>query len=121
MAQEITATASLAYSKGSIASVSMAKSGSRFDVSGSNYERGTQTITTSSPQAIGLGSVGTPGWFYIQNNDATNYVTIFDATSGNAFLKLKPGEFAVGRFAATAPAAQANTASVAIEYMIVEA
>lgn len=121
MANELTVTGTLAYAKGSISSVSMTKSGSRFDVSGTNYERGTQTVTTSSPQALGLGAVGTPGWFFIQNNDATNYVSIYDATGGNAFLKLKPGEFAVGRFAAAAPAAQANTASVAIEYMIVEA
>ena len=120
MAQEITATATLAYAKGNINSVSMSKSGARFDVAGSNYERGTQTVTTSSPQAIGLGSVATPGWFFVQNNDATNYVQLFDSTGGNAFLRLKPGEFAIGRFAATAPAAQANTASVAIEYMIVE-
>ena len=121
MAQEITATATLTYAKGNISAVTMGKSGSRFDVAGNNYERGTQTITTSSAQAIGLGSIGTPGWFFIQNNDATNYVTIFDATSGNAFLKLKPGEFAMGRFAAAAPAAQANTASVIVEFMIVEA
>jgi hypothetical protein len=121
MSQEITATASLSYAKGNISTVTMGKSGSRFDVSGSNYERGTQTITTSSPQEIGLGSIGTPGWFFIQNNDSTNYVTIYDATSGNAFLKLKPGEFATGRFAAAAPAAQSNTSSVVIEFMIVEA
>ena len=120
MANELTVTGSLAYAKGNIASVSMAKSGKQFSVSGSNYERGTQVITTSSPQAISLGSVGTTGWFFIQNNDATNYVTIYDATSGNAFLKLLPGEFALGRFAAAAPAAQSNTASVTIEYMIVE-
>jgi hypothetical protein len=121
MAQEITATASLAYAKAPILAVSMAKSGSRFDVAGSNYERGTQTMGTSSAVAIGLGSVGTPGWFFIQNNDSTNYVDIYDATGGNAFLRLKPNEFAVGRFAAAAPAAKANVASVVIEYMIVEA
>ncbi len=120
MANELTVTGTLAYAKGNIASTSMTKSGVRFDVAGSNYERGTKVVTTSSPQAIGLGAVGTPGWFFIQNNDATNYVNIFDATGGNAFLKLKPGEFAIGRFAATAPAAQANTASVSIEFMIVE-
>ena len=120
MANELTVTAALNYAKGNIATVSMGKSGKQFNVTGSNYERGTQVVTTSSPQAISLGAVGTAGWFYIQNNDATNYVTIFDATSGNAFLKLMPGEFALGRFAATAPAAQANTASVVIEYMVVE-
>ncbi len=121
MAQEITATASLAYTKGSIPTVSMVKSGSRFDVAGNNYERGTQTMGTGGVVAIGLGSVGTPGWCFIQNNDATNYVDVYDSTGGNAFVRLKPGEFFLGRLAATAPAARANTASVAIEYMIVEA
>ena len=121
MAQEITATGSLNYAKGSIATVGMIKSGLRFDVSGSNYERGTQTVLTSSPQALQLGSVGTPGWFFIQNNDPTNYVDIYDATGGSAFLRLKAGEFAIGRFAAAAPAARANAASVVVEFMIIEA
>lgn len=120
MANELTVTGTLSYAKGNIATVSMTKNGKQFNVTGSNYERGTQSMGTSSPVAISLGSIGTVGWFFLQNNDATNYVDIYDSTGGNAFLRLFPGEFAVGRFAATAPAAKANTASVVIEYMLVE-
>lgn len=120
MAQEITATSSMFFAKGSIASNGLQKSGLRFDVTGAQYIRKTQSIGTAA-EAILLGDVGTPGWCMIQNNDATNYVEIFAQVADSVpLVKLKPGEFFCGRLGCTAPAAKANTAAVVIEYIIVE-
>lgn len=119
MANEITTTGSLAFAKGSIVSVSMLKSGAQFSVTGSHYHRGTQSIATSAV-AIGLGGVTTPGWFFCQNNDATNYVELLDSTGGAVFAKLKPGEFMLGRFGCAAPAAKANVAACIVEYLIIQ-
>lgn len=120
MSQELTATAVLSFVKGSV-NVQLGQSNKHFDVAGSNFVQATQSIPTTPVTAINLGGIGTPGWFFIQNNDPTNYVDIYDAVAGNAFLRLKPGEFAIGRFSCAAPAAKANTGAVLIEYLIVEA
>ena len=120
MAKEITAGASLAFAKSPELGVSVSKSGVTFDVSGSRYTRLVMTIPTSAT-ALDLGDITSPGWYYIANLDTTNYCDIMTSTGGAAFLRLKPGEFSIGRFAVAAPAAQANTGSVQLEYLIIEA
>jgi hypothetical protein len=118
MAQELTATGSVFFSKGSVASNGLVISGKKFDVAGKDYIRKSQNIGTSA-EALDLGDVSTAGWFFIQNNDITNFVELLDAVAGNVFMKLKPGEFACGRFGCAAPAAKANTAACDVEYIIV--
>jgi hypothetical protein len=119
MAQEITATGSVAFAKGNVASNGITRSGQRFDVSGVHYTRKTQLVGTAA-EALVLGDVGTPGWFLIYNMDATNYVEVLDAIAGAVLLKIKPGEFACARFGCAAPAVKADTASVTIDYIVVE-
>lgn len=119
MALEITATGAVSFAKGNVATVGLTRSGQRFTVSGTDYTRGTQSVGTAA-EALALGEVTTPGWFFIYNMDATNYVEVLDSTGGVATLKIKAGEFACGRFASAAPAVKANTAAVVIEYMVVE-
>ena len=121
MANELSLTGNLSFAKGRVSAVSMQKVGVQFNVTGTNYARGTQTISTGSFQALNLGGVATPGYLYIQNNDATNFVTIAESTSGTGCIKIKPGEFALFRCDTTTPAAEADTASVVVEYMLVEA
>jgi hypothetical protein len=123
MANELTCSGSLQFSKGAVNPVSMTKSGVQFNVAGTRYVRGVFSVpTTANGTAIPLGNNGSVGWFYIENNDSTNYVQILNAVSGEALIRLYPGEFTCGRFdtTVTAPAAQANTAVVQIEYMFVE-
>lgn len=125
MSQEATISALLQFAKGNILTKSLQVSSIKADVTGNDFVQGSQTIpTTAGGTAINLGTLsGTLGLFAIKNNDATNYVDIMSAVSGTAFLRIKPGECFVGRLppGITAPAALANTASVSIEYLLLEA
>lgn len=92
-------------------------------LTGSNYKQQTQTIpTTAGGVAIDVSGLTTPRWIAIINRDATNFVDILTAVSGTAFARLKPGEGMMLPLNSgiTAIAAQANTASVAIEVLVVE-
>ena len=124
MANELTISASLAFAKGNVASVArQIVAGTRYTVTGTDYKIGTQQVpTTAGGTAIDVSGLSGLGWFFLRNLDATNYIEVLNAVSGTVFLTLKAGEVAMGRFGAsvTAPAALANTATVALEYMIVE-
>jgi hypothetical protein len=125
MANELTFSASLQFSKGNIAAQSLQIQNVRGDVAGKDFMRASQTMTTATGGvAINLGAVTAPGAFAIKNNDPTggNYVEVLPAVSGTPMLKILPGETAQGRFTSTvtAPAVKANTASVDIEYLIVQ-
>ncbi len=120
---EITSSASLSYTntaKG-IATTALSSPPSFFTVTGYNVNNSTMNVPTSAT-AIPLGSVGTPGWAYFKNLDATNYVDIMTATGGTAFIRLQPHEFCMFRFtpAVTTPAAIAHTSAVLVQYMIIE-
>ena len=78
--------------------------------------RNVQEIGTSD-ESLELGDVTTPGFAVFQNLDDTNYVEI-GTGSFTAFLKLKPGEFAMCRLSTAAPTAQADTAAVDLFYII---
>ncbi len=121
MANELTVTGSLAYSKSPVSPITVGDNGKNFTVTGLKYVRGVQSIPTlAGGTAIQLGGIGTPGWFYLKNTDPTNYVDILSGVAGTALLRLRAGEFAMGRFAVAAPAALANTAAVNLEVLIVE-
>ncbi len=119
MANEITATGTLSFAKGNVATTGITRSGQQFNVSGDDYTRKTQTVGTAA-EVLVLGEVGTPGWFLIYNMDATNFVEVLDSTGGAVTLKIKAGEFACGRFGCAAPAVKADTAPVNIEYIVIE-
>ncbi len=120
MANELQVIGQLSFTKSPAASITIGSSAAaQFSVTGSKYTRGVQNIATSA-EVIELGDVGTPGWFYIKNLDPTNFVTILSGVAGAALLKLKPNEWAIGRFGVAAPAAQADTAACNIEYLIIE-
>ena len=81
----------------------------------------TQSIpTTAGGTALALGAVGTPGWCMIFNLDTVNYVTILNAASGNACIKIRAGEFALFRCGSAAPAVLANTGAVTIQYIVMD-
>jgi len=122
---EITSSASLSYTNAAkgIATTALSSPPSFFTVTGYNVVNSTMSVpTTAGGTVIPLGSVGTLGWAYFKNLDATNYVEIQTATSGTKFIKLLPHEFCMFRFATTitAPAALANTSAVLMQYMIIE-
>lgn len=117
MANEITVSANLAFSKNGTR-VSFGKTGLQFDVSGDDYLHQTQVIGTSE-EALALGDV-TPGMILIFNTDTTNYVSVRSGTGAANLIKIPAGEFCLFRLEASAPYLIANTASVRIEYLLIE-
>jgi len=91
------------------------------DMTGSTAIGGIQTIGTTA-ETISLVDVTTPGWCVMRNLDTANYVDI-GILSGSyiPFLKLKAGEAAMFRFGTTGTIqARANTASVNLQYYIIQ-
>lgn len=122
MANEITATASLAFAKGSIDQVSRSEAGFTVTVSGSKYAQHTQNIGTSEEQ-LDFADITTPGWCFLKNLDTTNYVEIRPATGVADLIRLPAGKACVFPFAAdcTAPFAIANSSAIELEILLIEA
>ena len=119
MANEVTVSASVRFRKGKV-NVELPKAGLQFDVAGSKFVNRVQTIGTSE-EAIGLGDVGTVGWFIGVNNDKTNYLEIRPNTGVADLIRMEPGEPALFRLAQDAvPYAIANTAACDLEYVLIE-
>lgn len=123
MANELTLSTSLSYSKDSTGPEALAVS-KQIDVTNKLYAKGRMTVTTSGEIALELGAVTGANLGYAQfvNRDATNFIEILTGTSGLAFAKLLPGESAVFRFgqSVTAPYATADTGDCDLEYLIIE-
>lgn len=119
MANEITLRAELSFSKsGSAAS---RESGTlTFDMSGADFARLTQTIGTSE-EALNIGDVTTCGYLWIKNKDATNFVELRPASSGDDMIKLGPGQVALFPLTTSTPYAIADTAACIVEYLLLEA
>lgn len=123
MANEIQVTAQLQYTNAAknIAQKLLQLTAAQFNITGTNYNAGTATVSTSAA-IIPLGALASIGWCIFKNNDATNYVQLKTATGGTVFAQLQPGEIALFRFdpTVTAPAWVAHTASCEVEYLMLE-
>jgi hypothetical protein len=83
-------------------------------------------VPFASATVIPLGGVTAPHMCFVVNMDPTNYVDLFNGSSGTHTIRLYPGqsgapngEFALFPWVDTAvPYAQANTAAVQIVYFI---
>lgn len=115
MAKEILLGVTITFKKGG-AQVSRSES-IAVNVTGDAFSHETQSIGTSNV-ALALGTaLGTPGYIFIKNLDAVNYVEVGNT---NAYaIKLKAGEVALYRHDGT-PFAKANTAACLVEYLIIE-
>lgn len=122
MANEIQYSNSLSYTKGAITTKQQSVTNKTVTVSGINYALSSQTIATSAT-ALDISNLAAGlGWAWFRNTDATNPVDLMTSTSGAHFATLLPGESAQFRFSTsvTAPAAIATSASVVLEFFIVE-
>ena len=118
MANELRIAAQLEYNKNS---VKESKNDSAFvDVSGESYNKTIQVIGTSNEQISVASDIGTYGYMFFKNLDATNYVEIADEDDTNYFCKLKAGEFAMFRAADADYWARANTSSCNLEVLVIE-
>ena len=77
--------------------------------------------TAAAGEALGLGDLVSIGFAVFKNLDDTNFVEVGRSITGSfeAFIKLKPGESCIFRFASgTAPYALADTAACELMYVI---
>lgn len=94
----------------------------KFDGTEHRYTKNLMTVpVTAGGIAIPLGAVTSPGDFAAINEDSTNFITIYDAVSGNPIAQLDPGKPCLIPLspAITAPAAEANVGSCQMRYFIV--
>lgn len=122
MANEITAAVKVAVSKGTLKQ-SRDSSSQQINMSGTHVAAGAMDVpTTAGGTVIPLGSVATAGVAFVRNLDATNFATIGIVVSATFYpvVKLKPGEAWAFRLGTNAPYARADTATVVLEYGILE-
>jgi hypothetical protein len=91
-------------------------------VSGTLLMHSQQSVGTSQ-EALDLQGLSTGGLCMIINRDATNYVFVRAGDGLKALVRLKAGEPSLFRISsdATIPRVQADTASVIIEVLLLEA
>lgn len=119
MANELTLSASLSYAKGG-RSQSASKTALKLDVSGTDHIKLSQTIGTS-PEALDIGDITTPGYVFIENKDENNFVEIRHGASGDDVVKVRAGGIAMFELATATPFAIADTAAVELDITIIEA
>lgn len=118
MANEITASGSISYTKGNY-SESMSVSSLGITVAGSRYQKVCQTVGTSE-EVLNLGDVGAGGMCMIKNLDGTNFVSVRAATGAANLIKIPAGGFALFPMAASiTPYVIADSASVDIEVLLI--
>jgi hypothetical protein len=122
MANEITATVSLRFQKGSMETEAMTPAPFQVTVAGTYYIRQIQLIDSAAHEAIGLGEIGTPGWILAHNVSANTIQIGHDATGTfEADIKIPSGKWALFCCNQAAPYAKAATAPSALEYFLIEA
>jgi len=125
MSNEITTTVKVSVTKNNIKNRGMDASGLKVDQTGVGYASGVMEVTTT-PQAIPMGDLTTPGRFVMQSQeDADTGVNIqigsYDSPGIHEFLELFPVETASGRLKETQPYAKCTTGTAVLEYFILEA
>ena len=122
MANEITLNLSMSVSKGFL-TASRAVQPLRVTMAGTRYSDNGQAIGFAAHEQVVIGAdVGTEGYAFFRNLDATNFVQIGVDVSGTfyPFAKLKAGEAAVLRLATGTIYAKADTASVDLAAWVLE-
>ena len=130
MADEIQVKKSLVYtgkeSAGGAPAFSVAEKTWSIDQSGLDYQKGTQSINSTTAEQIGsTGDIGTYGWCRVQHlsSAGTVFVGLSGQTSGSMPAKLFPGDPPLEFRATAAPYAAVSSAAnpVLIEYVFFEA
>tara|TARA_R110002012_G_scaffold53988_4_gene138432 strand:- start:837 stop:1193 length:357 start_codon:yes stop_codon:yes gene_type:complete len=117
MAKEIEVSISISVEKGG---VSMTRAQSfKPTMTGDAMIHAVQEIPTGGEVLAESDALGAPGWVYVKNLDSNNYVTLGSHQTDNHTVKLLPGESTAFR-CVTAIFAKANTASLNVEYMVIE-
>lgn len=119
MANELSLSGlTIAFSKTAMPTVNFTAATITPTVSGTQIMDNIQSVGTSE-QAVLLGDVATGGYWFVQNMDPTNFVSIRQATGGTNFIKLLAGEWAIFRVSASsaAPYVIADTATCNVRFL----
>lgn len=119
MASELViAPPSITFTKTACPSVSLVPSTLSITVTGNQIMDNVQSVGTSE-EAILMGDVAGGGYCFVQNMDATNFVSLRQATGAANFIKLLAGEWAIFRMSAdtTAPFAIADTGACNVRFL----
>lgn len=122
MADEITIISGLSVTKTNLTATIPTTSAS-VDLTGTRFIRNCQTVGTTY-EAITVGDLGSAGWCYIKNTDATNYVEFGLEVTGAfyPFVKILAGETAGPMKLSTLSIfGRANTGAVVADIFILEA
>jgi len=117
MANEIVLSASITFKKGG-AKVSRSEV-VQVTVTGDAFSHEVQSVGTTEEALAQGADLGTPGYMFIKNMDATNYVEV-GSTTGVYDIKLKAGEVALYRHNSATVYAKANTGACLVEYLLIE-
>ena len=124
MADEIKISGSLVFNRNTDPlykeSISFSKQIDQAAVMGEHYSSMSQEIGFAAEENLDKGEITTVGWFILKNLDDTNFVTLGTVT-GQLPIKVKPGAM-VGpvSVSATNIIAQADTAAVKVQFLLVE-
>ena len=118
MASELTLTISAALVNGTLVD-SFTPATLAIDQSTSVISNQVRTIGTSA-ETVDFGDVASEGYLFVQNHDATNFVTMGpDSTGQVTLIKLKPGEVAAMRLLpGVVLKATADTAICNVQFML---
>lgn len=120
MANEISVSTTLSATK---LGATVSSTGNRtVDMTGDQMISNVQIIGATS-EAILLGDVTTPGYVYLKNLDATNFVSISvlaTAVAGTSFTKLLAGDFCIFKAVSTQITAIADTAPINLQVIAIE-
>jgi len=87
------------------------------------YTKNLMTVpVTAGGVAIPLGAVSAPGDSIFINRDTSNFIIIYDQVGGTKIAQLDPGKAMLIPFdpSITAPAAESDTGSCQMGYMMIE-
>lgn len=90
-----------------------------FDMTGTEFESGIISVGYAAKENVAKGDVGTIGWVYLKNLDSTNFIAAGD-DADNPSIKMKAGEFFLGRWNATNISVIADTAACRMQFLMLE-
>lgn len=117
MANELRLSLTLSFDKGG-ASIQKSKTPS-LTVTGTLFAHGVQNVGLVEEELTLVTGMGTLGYVYLHNLDATNFISAGSVT-GELGIKVKPGEIALFRTNGAGIFVLADTAACDIEYVIIE-
>jgi len=119
MANEISISASLSYSK----SGATARLDGTITVTqaGADFTNQSQLIGFAAAELLDVGTdIGTTGYVMVKNNDATNFVELSLNDFTQKFAKLRPGEFCIIPVSTGTIYAKADTAACQVSVLAIE-